>query len=147
MLNVGPKPDGTICDEEKSVLLEIGKWMEVNGEAIYGSYPYEICAFEGKKTKNGAFKENKKFSSKDFCFTAKKGKLYIFPMGSVLPQTLKIKSMCFDNEHGIRYDIKRVHILGETRSLRFEQSKKYLQIELPEKRNNELPICICIETE
>lgn len=72
MLNVGPKPDGTICDEEKNVLLEIGMWMNINGEAIYGSYPYEICASEGKKSKNGTFKENKKFSSKDFCFTAKK---------------------------------------------------------------------------
>lgn len=147
MLNVGPKPDGTICDEEKNVLLEIGKWMKTNGEAIYGSYPYEVCATEGKKSKNGAFKENKKFSSKDFCFTAKKGKLYIFPMGNSLPKTLKIKSMRFDNEHGIRYDIKRICILGENKDLRFEQNKKHLQIELPEKRNNGMPICICVETE
>ncbi len=147
MLNVGPKPDGTICDEEKNVLLEIGMWMNINGEAIYGSYPYEICASEGKKSKNGTFKENKKFSSKDFCFTAKKGKLYIFPMGSKLPQTLKIKSMRFDNEHGIRYDIRRVHILGENKDLHFEQSKKCMQIDLGKKLNNEMPICICIETE
>lgn len=145
MLNVGPKPDGTICDEEKQVLLEIGKWFSVNGEAIYGSNPFEVCPSEGKKTKNGAFQENKKFSSKDFCFTAKPGKLYIFPMGKKLPQTLKIKSMRFAAEHGIRYDIQRVHILGEEASLPFTQNQQYLQITLPKKRQNELPICICVE--
>lgn len=145
MLNVGPKPDGTVCDEEKQVLLEIGKWLSKNGEAIYGSTPFSVCPSEGKKSKNGAFKENKKFSSKDFCFTTKPGKLYIFPMGNKLPQTLKIKSMRFSAEHGIRYDIQRVHILGEETSLPFTQNQQYLQITLPQKRQNELPICICVE--
>lgn len=145
MLNVGPKPDGTVCDEEKQVLLEIGKWLSKNGEAIYGSNPFAVCPSEGKKSKNGAFKENKKFSAKDFCFTTKPGKLYIFPMGNKLPQTLKIKSMRFSAEHGIRYDIQRVHILGEEASLPFTQNQQYLQITLPQKRQNELPICICVE--
>lgn len=72
MLNVGPKPDGTICDEEKNVLLEIGKWMNINGEAIYGSYPYEICASEGKKSKNGTFKENKNSRQRTFALLQKK---------------------------------------------------------------------------
>lgn len=60
---------------------------------------------------------------------------------------MKIKSMRFDNEHGIRYDIRRVHILGENKDLHFEQSKKCMQIDLGKKLNNEMPICICIETE
>ena len=37
LLNVGPKPDGTIPQESIERLHEIGKWMEVNGEAIYGT--------------------------------------------------------------------------------------------------------------
>jgi alpha-L-fucosidase len=37
LLNVGPKPDGTLREEEVSRLKEIGDWMKVNGEAIYGS--------------------------------------------------------------------------------------------------------------
>lgn len=35
LLNVGPKPDGTFPQESIDRLQEIGKWMEVNGEAIY----------------------------------------------------------------------------------------------------------------
>ena len=39
LLNVGPKADGTISDEDTAVLKDIGKWMQVNGEAIYESKP------------------------------------------------------------------------------------------------------------
>ena len=37
LLNVGPKPDGTIPEEFIQQLTEIGEWMKVNGESIYGS--------------------------------------------------------------------------------------------------------------
>lgn len=37
LLNVGPKADGTIPEECVKRLKQIGKWMKVNGEAIYGS--------------------------------------------------------------------------------------------------------------
>lgn len=36
MINFGPKGDGTIRKEEKEMALAVGKWMSVNGEAIYG---------------------------------------------------------------------------------------------------------------
>ena len=37
LLNIGPKPDGSVREEEVKRLKEIGKWMKVNGESIYGS--------------------------------------------------------------------------------------------------------------
>ena len=37
LLNVGPKPDGTIQKEFVDRLTEIGRWLKVNGESIYGS--------------------------------------------------------------------------------------------------------------
>jgi alpha-L-fucosidase len=37
LLNVGPKPDGTFPDESVERLRDIGKWMRMNGGAIYGS--------------------------------------------------------------------------------------------------------------
>jgi len=39
LLNIGPKPDGTIPEEEERILLEIGRWLEVSGEAVYGTRP------------------------------------------------------------------------------------------------------------
>ena len=42
LLNCGPKPDGTIRSEEVVRLKEIGEWLKMNGESIYGS---ERCPF------------------------------------------------------------------------------------------------------
>jgi len=37
LLNVGPKPDGTFPEESIRILKDVGRWMKVNGESIYGT--------------------------------------------------------------------------------------------------------------
>ena len=37
LLNVGPTPEGTLAPEEIERLTAVGKWMDVNSEAIYGT--------------------------------------------------------------------------------------------------------------
>jgi alpha-L-fucosidase len=37
LLNIGPAPDGTWPEEAYTLLAEMGRWMKVNGEAIYGT--------------------------------------------------------------------------------------------------------------
>lgn len=44
LLNVGPKPDGTIRHEEATRLRAMGEWLKLHGEAIYGS---ERCSLHG----------------------------------------------------------------------------------------------------
>jgi alpha-L-fucosidase len=34
LLNVAPKADGTIPEDQRQILLEMGRWLAVNGEAI-----------------------------------------------------------------------------------------------------------------
>ena len=36
LLNVGPKPDGSIPYEVIDPLHKVGEWLKVNGEAVYG---------------------------------------------------------------------------------------------------------------
>src|ERR1700723_289158 len=37
LLNIGPKPDGSVPEETVTVLEAVGKWLETNGKAVYGT--------------------------------------------------------------------------------------------------------------
>jgi alpha-L-fucosidase len=43
LLNVGPKADGSLPEIQVERLLEVGQWLKINGEAIYGSHPWIIA--------------------------------------------------------------------------------------------------------
>ena len=40
-LNVGPAADGKIPLLQQERLLDLGRWLDINGEAIYGTHPYK----------------------------------------------------------------------------------------------------------
>ena len=48
-LNVSPKSDGTIPEDQQQVLLKIGEWLQTYGEGIYGTRPYKT-AIEGRSS-------------------------------------------------------------------------------------------------
>lgn len=42
ILNVGPKADGQIPLIQQERLMQLGSWLDTNGEAIYGSIPFDV---------------------------------------------------------------------------------------------------------
>lgn len=141
MLNVGPKANGKICEEEKQVLLSIGEWMQKNGEAIYDALPYDVYG-EGRKQKAGSFKENLKYSKKDYRFTFKTGAIYVFIMSQRSVKTHIVKTLRAANEGGIRYNIQNVELLGFPNKVRWQQDEKAFRFEIEGDIDRTLPLCI-----
>ena len=137
MLNVGPKADGTIPDEDKKILLEIGEWLKVNGKAIYGAKLWRKSAEGPTEVQEGQFAdgEAKQYTSEDIRFTMNGGCLYATCLNMNGKKELTIRSLAEadasvkPNFHGIvkavrrldggriesvKRDIEGLHILTET---------------------------------
>lgn len=97
LLNFGPKASGDIPQEVQSRFRELGKWIKINEEAIYGSTPW-VVAEEGpmKLEKDGGFNEAQDYASpytaEDIRFTTKGNALYAFSFGWP-EQELTIKTL------------------------------------------------------
>lgn len=78
LLNVGPKPHGTITEEERAVLLAIGDWLQVNGESIFDTTYWVIYGEGATDEPEGSFTDVKRepFTSEDMRFTNKTPYLY-----------------------------------------------------------------------
>lgn len=66
-------------------------------------------------------------------------------MGNQIPQKLTVKSLRRSNEHGIRYEINSVKVLGTNSKLKYSQNEKVLTVFLDKEYDNSTPICICVE--
>lgn len=145
VLNLGPKADGTFCEQEKNIVAEIGAWTKKNAEAIWGTQPYKVFG-EGKKQKAGSFNEHFSYTSKDYRFTCKTGVVYAFASKPKGRSEFKIKSLA-DSMDLFHCIIKNITVLGSGEKVLFSQNKNALTIRLGEKIKDTMPICFKIEVD
>lgn len=138
VLNLGPKADGTFCEEEMQILEKLSDWTAKNKEAIWGTQPYKIFG-EGKKHGNGSFNEKYNYSRKDYRFTYKTGSIYIFALKPD-STTFKIKSLKYSGDM-FAADIKNVEVLGYNQNLHYERNNRCLKIELDSPIETDMPLC------
>lgn len=140
LLNVGPKPDGTIPDQDAQILQAIGRWLAVNGEAIYNSRPWRIHGEGPTLVSEGSFTDTNRsaFTAEDFRFTASGKNLYAIALG--WPDG---KAMITSLRAGTG-DIADVSLLGAGR-VEWSQDEAGLHIRMPAQKPCEYAFCFKIQ--
>lgn len=147
LLNIGPKADGTIPVEQQELLLGIGKWLKINGEAIYDTRPWLSFGEGPTKTAEGAHQErnNKAATSEDYRFTTNGDVLYATCMGWP-DDNFVIKSLGKDALENQNMTIKKVSVLGNNTLVKWKQTSKFLKISRPDEQPCDHAYVIKIET-
>lgn len=144
LLNIGPKSDGTITDEETKVLKEIGQWLKLNGDGIYGTTHWKQFGEGDVNNEDGFFKdrEEKPFTEKDFRFTCKNSAIYAFQMRPNGENAL-IKALKLYGKHD--FIINKITLLSTGEKLNFKRDNNALEIIANENFKSDNPICFKIE--
>lgn len=140
LLSVPVRGNGTIDEQERAIVEEIGRWIAVNGVGIYDTRPWHVLG-EGPVMESAApttaqgFNEgkNKPFSAQDIRFTTKDGAVYAFVMGWPEGGKVSIKSMGSGSAY-LKQRVARVELVGRRNPLVFEQAPDGLQVTLPSDR-------------
>lgn len=131
LLNIGPKLDGIIPEEVQGVLREIGRWLKINGEAIYDTRPWSVSGEGPTQGASGSFSDHREapLTAADIRFTAKDNRLYAvvmdWPDGA-----FRITSLGGDTAPALK--IEKVRLLGCKDALTWKVAKDCLEVKAPE---------------
>lgn len=126
LLNIGPRPDGTITEGQQEVLLQIGSWLALNGAAIYGTRPWKVAGEGSQQGTAGAFTDNEEsvYTAQDIRFTTKGDTL--FAISLEWPESdVTIKSI------GTDLKVADVELLGAAEKPQWKQTAEGLQVKYP----------------
>lgn len=125
LLNVGPTAEGVIPEESAEILRTIGRFMQKNGESIYGTHAVPVYPYDLDWVR----------------FTAKPGKLYMHLLRNVRKVYLPL----------IRNTFKKAYYLESGEPFNYTLTEQVatgthrLQADLPDVMPNELDTVICFE--
>ena len=133
LLNVGPKADGTIPEDQATILREIGDWLSINGEAIYDTRPYKVFGEGPTEVSEGYMSEHKgdkAFTADDIRFTTKDNHLYTLLFDWPANGEIVIRNLRTGSEK-----INSLRMLGTNAELSWSQEADGLHVQLPEEQS------------
>ncbi|MEO6804355.1 MAG: alpha-L-fucosidase [Granulicella sp.] len=143
LLNVGPKSDGTIPEEARTVLIQMGEWLRINGEAIYGSRPFTVFG-EGPTlaAKNSTEKDKdiQVYTPEDIRYTTSHSgsTLYATALGWPTDGSLTLHTLYRGNPY-LPAPVCSVRLLGTGQVIPFEQKPDGLHLKLAATAPDALP--------
>ncbi|MEP6903949.1 MAG: alpha-L-fucosidase, partial [Actinomycetota bacterium] len=133
LLNIGPKADGTIPPQVQQTLIEIGQWLKINGEAIYGTRPWVKFGEGTVQAATGSRSDASQivYTAQDIRFTTKGNDLYATSLawtdGSII-----IKSLAKNFVKNLK--VKNVSMLGTKQKIVWKQTDEGLEITFPKEK-------------
>jgi alpha-L-fucosidase len=133
LLSVPVRGNGTIDGHETAFLEGMAAWMEVNGEAIFGTRPWKVFGEGPTRAGTGMFGEsrNRPFTAEDVRFTVKGGALYAIVLGWSGENTVVIKSLGAESHGTGGRKISGVSLLGHAGALDWSQDSRGLKVSMP----------------
>ena len=135
LLNIGPRPDGTIPEQDEQILLDIGRWLGINGEAIFSTRPWKVFGEGPTQVLSGLFTDTKRqaFTSQDIRFTTKGDALYAIVLAWPESGEVTVRSLSADLRLYPR-EVASVQLLGAKEPVKWSRGKTGLKARLPERR-------------
>jgi alpha-L-fucosidase len=137
LLDVGPRPDGTLPEGVVERLRAIGAWLKTNGEAIYETRPWERFGEGPTVVKEGMYvaDHNTDFVARDLRFTTRGTRFFVHVLGAP-GETVLATSIRRDTALPCG-QVKTARMLGVDEPLKWEWSPEGLLLRMPEKRPSE----------
>ena len=93
VISIPIRADGTIDEEERAICEDIAAWMDVNGEAIFDTVPYEVCGEGPQIEKASELGDDVEFNEgripqptkDDFRYLKSKDGKFLYAVSLVLP--------------------------------------------------------------
>jgi len=148
LLNISPKADGTIPENQRQVLLGMGAWLARFGEAIYGTRPW-LTYGEGptQMEKGGHFVRMKgEYGPQDIRYTRKGSTVYAVTLGRPGENAeVTLTSFAPDRLRG-DLQVTGVSLLGSNQKVRYERRETGLVLTTPAQKLDDLAVVFKIET-
>ena len=149
LFNFSPKADGSVPAEQKETMLEMGRWLKANGEAIYATRPWKVVG-EGDETKLRA--RSWKFidcDGSDIRFTRSKDGNTLYALVLGYPKNGKLRISTLSNQTKIaRGGIESVTLIDGNRPVEWRRDGIGLHLEMPDGVDqDELAYALRIEVE
>jgi alpha-L-fucosidase len=112
LINIGPKPDGTIPELQMQRLLALGEWLDTNGEAIFGTTPWQKASTTTDLDLGVRF-------------TAKPGLLYLHLLGVPQENLITINNLTLASG-------ATIETLGDHSAVSWENQGEHLKLNFPQ---------------
>lgn len=152
LLNISPKADGSIPDEQRKVLGEMGDWFSKYGESIHGTRPWYLYGFGDAKAGDGTHggqSSTVEYTADDIRFTQSKDEktLYMFCLGRPEPGKKIWLKLLARHRYAPKTPIKRITVVGTDTEVEFDHAHTGFTLTVPDAPMDELATVFKFELE